>query len=802
MLADIKFALRQFAKSPGFFAVAVLTLALGIGANTAIFSVVNAVLLEPLPFPNSDRLVQVCEMPAPGAYIPFASGGAFADWQDESTQLELIAAAHGMDENLTLSGEPVRLAGDEVSADYLKVFGIKPLLGRDFLASEDAAGGNHDVAIISYELWQSHLGADPSIVGRQIRLDDRAVTVIGVLPPRALAAMSSLGDPPSFLMPSVIRPSAHHMNRDYNYVVNVTGRLKPGASVAQASEELAVARNAVKGLYPVFKQKWSVGMEPLHELIFGNMRPYVLTLLGAVGVVLLIACANVANLLLARATVRQPEIAVRMALGASPRRIVRQLLTESLLLAFLAGAAGLAIGAAAVRPLVVFSGLADTVAGSVGLNLRVLAFTLAAACGTGILFGLIPALGAVRPNLSDPMKQSGRGSSTGSLRKARSILLVAETALTFLLLVFAGLLLRSFVRAMNADPGFQPQGVLVFDISVSNIKAKESADKVRLNQRLMERLQQMPGVTQVGVASSVPMNGGNGLGDLVSREDRPETRNDFSAGFDSVSGDFFQAMGIPLMSGRYLTRQDDTEKAPKVLLVNETLAKTLFGKDNPIGQRLHFKEAVWEIVGVVGDVRRYQLDYGSIPEVYHVMTYFPWRTCFVVRTKVPPLTLAPDIRRAVAEVDPDLPIANLHTLDHAVDQTLQTRKVMLALLGLFAAAALVLACVGIYGVISYSVAQRTRELGIRIALGASKSQVSKLVLGQSAVLVGAGLAAGLLGSLAGGSLIANQLYEVSKADPWVLGSVSGILMAVAMLASWLPARRATRVNPAVALRAE
>jgi putative ABC transport system permease protein len=801
MLADIKFALRQFAKSPGFVAVAVLTLGLGIGANTAIFSVVNAVLLEPLPFPHSDRLVQVCEMPDPGTHIPFASGGAFADWQDESTQLESIAAAHDVNENLTESGEPVRLKGDEVSADYLKVFGIRPLLGRDFLPSEDAAGGNHDVVIISYELWQSHLGAVPSIVGRRIGLYDQALTVIGVLPPRALFPLGALGEPPSFLTPSVIRASAHHMNRDYNYVVAVTGRLKPGASIAQASEELAVARKSVKGLYPVFKQPWSVGMEPLHELIFGDMRPYVLTLLAAVGAVLLIACANVANLLLARATVRQAEIAVRMALGASPGRIVRQLMTESLMLALLSGAAGLAIGAAAIHPLVVFSGIGDAVGGGIGLNLRVLAFTLLTACGTAFVFGLIPALSAVRANIADPMKEGARGSSAGSLRQARSLLLVAETAITFLLLVCAGLLLRSFVRAMNADPGFRPGGVVVFDLSVSNRKAPGRADKVRLNQRLIERLQQVAGVSEVGVASSVPMNGGNGLGDLISREDRPGTRNDYSAGFDSVSGDFFQTMGIPLVSGRFLTRQDDTETAPKVMIINEMLGKALFGKENPIGQRLHFKDAVWEIVGVVGDVRRYQLDFGATPQVYFALTYFPWRTCFVVHTRVPPQTVAGQLRRAVADVDPDLPIANLRTLDQAVDLTLKTRKIMLALLALFAGTALALACVGIYGVISYSVAQRTRELGIRIALGASARHVTALVLGQSAVLLGAGLAAGLAGSLVGGSLIASQLYAVSRADPWVLGAVSVILLAVSMLASWLPARRATRVNPVEALRA-
>lgn len=797
MIANLKYALRQIAKSPAFAVVTVLTLAIGIGANTAIFSIVNAVLLEPLPYPHSERLVQVCEMPAPGDYNTIESGGAFVDWQDATTQLESIAAAHDSERNLTGFGEPVRVHGLEVSADYLRVFGIVPAMGRDFRKGEDAAEGDHDVVIVSGELWQSRLGGDTAIVGRRIRLDGKSLLVIGVLPPHALFANDS-----GFLTPSVIRPSEHHMSRDYNYTTNVFARLKPGATASQAAEELTLAKAGVRSLYPVFKQKWTVGVVSLHELMFGSMRPYVLMLFGAVAVVLLIACANVANLLLARATVRQSEIAVRVALGATSRRIVFQLLTESMVLAAAGGVAGLALGELAIRPLVTFAGISETMGGSIGINARVLAFTLITAVGTGVIFGLVPALSATKQDVSSRLKEGARGSTTGSHRRMQALLLVSETALTVLLLVCAGLLLRSFVNAMNADPGFRSDNVLVFNVSVPDSRAPTTPDKVRFDQILAERLRQVPGVLDVGIGSSVPMNGNNNLGDLISREDRPDTRNDSGAGFDGVAGDYFQALGIPLLNGRFLTRQDDSEKAPKVLIVNNVLARSLFGSENPIGRQLHFKDAVWEIVGVVGGIRRYALEYEPSPAIYFAQTYFPWSVCVVIRSKVPPLTLTNEIRMAVRDVDPDLPVANMHALGSAVDATLQTRRIMLALLAIFAATALLLACIGIYGVISYSVAQRTREVGIRMALGANSGSVVSLILRQGIRLVLAGLGLGIVASLGAGILISNQLYGVSRMDPVVIAGVVLVLTAVAVLASWLPARRASRVNPSVALRAD
>jgi predicted permease len=493
---------------------------------------------------------------------------------------------------------------------------------------------------------------------------------------------------------------------------------------------------------------------------------------------------------------------VRVALGATSRRIVRQLLTESLILALAGGIAGLVIGELALKPLVAFAGIQDLAGGAIGINARILAFTLAASCATGVIFGLVPAASAARPDLSNRLKEGARGSTSGSHRRTQALLLVSETALTVLLLVCAGLLLRSFVKAMDADPGFRADNVMVFNLTVPNSRAPENADKVRLGQIIMERLGRIPGVSDVGMGSSVPMNGGNGLGDLVSREDRPETRNDFQAGFDSVAGDYFKALRVPLLSGRFLTRQDDSGTAPKVMLVNDALAKMLFGKENPLGRQLHFKDDAWEIVGVVGSVRRYALDYGATPQVYFPQTYFPWRMCVLVRTRAPAPTLANEVRLALRDIDPDLPVADLRMLKESIASTLQVRRIVLVLLSIFAVTALVLACIGIYGVISYSVAQRTREVGIRMALGADSGRVVALVLRQGFNLVLVGLGIGIAASLGAGLLIANQLYDVSKTDPVVMAAVILILCAVALLASWLPARRAAKVNPSVALRSE
>ncbi|HWA26973.1 MAG TPA: ABC transporter permease [Lacunisphaera sp.] len=794
---DLRFAVRQLLKTPGFTLVAVLTLALGIGANTAIFSIVNALLLRPLPYRDAGRLVQVAELPNGGGFGA-TDGGVFTDWESQTTQLEAIAAQHAVNKNFTSDGDVAQLSGIEVSARYLSVLGIKPVLGRDFAPEEDAPGGNRHVIILTHELWQSRFGGDPAVLGRALAIDGDSFTVIGVLPPRALINPTVL-----FLTPATIRADAYKLVRNYNYVCFVIGRLKPGATIEGATAELVTARAAINSQYPAFKQNWSVGIRSLQEAFFGNSRPFALTLLAAVGAILLIACANVANLLLARAASRQGEIAMRIALGASTGRIVRQLMTESMLLAVAGGLAGTLFGAWAIEPLKIFTQLSARAPGLVvDLDARVFAFTLGATVLTGMIFGLIPALSTARPNINQGISEATRGSSSAGRRRAQSFLIVAETALTVVLLACAGLLLRSFQRAFDADAGFDRGNVLVFSVTQPGRKAPTVEHRLRFAQDILRRVGEVPGVAHVGIASSTPMNGRIGFGDFVSREDQPATRNDLNAGFDSVDGDYFQALRIPLLRGRFFTAADNNDRAPRVMIVNEALALRLFPDRDPLGQLLHFKNAAWEIVGVVGSVRQFQLDVNPVPQVYLPEVHFPWSTTVVVRTHVPPLTLADDMRRAVLAVDPEQPIANLTSLEQAVEASLQNRRILLTLIGIFATVALALACLGIYGVMAYTVAQRTREIGIRIALGAELRRVVALVLGDAMQLVGLGLLIGVAATYAASRLISAQLYATSGTDPVVLTAVALVLATVALLACWIPVRRAARVNPVEALRAE
>ena len=606
---DLRFAFRQLAKSPGLVAVAILTLALGIGANTAIFSIVDALLLRPLPYSEPDRIVQVWEAPNTGG-LAIACGGVFMDWQDHTTQFESIAAAHQADKNLMGDGDPIRISGLEVSADYLRVLRIKPALGRGFSPEDDSPGGEHHVVIISHELWQSRFHGDAGLVGRVIRIDAANYTVAGVLPPNAFVA-ANVG----FLTPAAIRAEEWKQSRDYNYVCSVIARLKPGATILQAQGELNTVKRALNPSYPKFKEPWTVTVQPLQEALFGNTRPYMLTLLAAVGVVLLIACVNVANLLLAKASSRQGEMALRVALGATPGRIIRQLLVESLLLAFVGGAVGVLLGSFAIAPLISFAGVQGISGITIDVDTRVLAFALAISGATGLLFGLFPALSLARPDLNQHLKEGLRGSTAGSRSRLQSLLIVSETVLTVILLVSAGLLLRSFVAALHANPGFNREKVLTFDLTQPNSKAPTPGHRVRFVQQVLQRIEQIPGVAGAGMVSSTPMNGIVGYGDQVSREDRPETRNDLNASFDSVAGDFFKVVGIPLLRGRFFTEADNDEKAPKVMIINEALAKRFFGEDDPLGRLLHFKNAAWEIVGVVGNVRQFQLDIEPQPQV-------------------------------------------------------------------------------------------------------------------------------------------------------------------------------------------
>lgn len=793
---DLRFAFRQLRKTPGFTLVALFTLAIGIGANTAIFSVFNAMLLSPLPFRSAQRIMVVNE--AFKGNANGSSGGSFLDWYQNNQYFDKLAALHPINKIVTGLGDPLQAGVGEVSDEFLQVFGLTPAQGRDFVPADDAPGGNPHVAIVTHEFWQAHLQGRKTAVGESLRLDGTSYLIIGILPPAALL------DPTiNLLAPSAIRSAAYKQDRNYSYVTTVFGLLKSGVSPQQAEAQLSAVKQRLNSEYPAYKAEWTVSVQGLQENMFGSSRPYILMILGAAGLVLLIACANIANLLLARTTARQAEIALRLALGATRWRIIRQLLTESLLLSLLGGVAGVWIGAFAIDPLARLSGLNAIQGFTIGLDFSVLNFALGISLLTGLIFGCIPALQAARTDVNSHLKEGTRGATAGRRARVQALLIVSETALTVVLLVTAGVLLRSFMNVARADPGFFRDGVLTFEVSQSGATATTVEKRIQFSDAILRELRQIPGVAGVGMASTLPMNNRSYLGDQIRRADRPETDTQFNCGFDAVSPDFFEAMGIPLLRGRTLTAADNRADAPKVLVVNSALVDRLYSKDeDALGGRLFFKGESWEIVGITGNVRRFALEAAATPQVYQAQYYFPWSTQYVVRTSLPPLSLVAQVRQAVRRVDPDQPIANVSTMEAAAKSTLQGRTTMLTLLGLFAGIALLLACIGIYGVMSYSIGQRTREIGIRMALGASAQRVAKLVLRHGLALVLAGLVIGAVGAGFANQILGSQLYDVGRLDPFVFIGVAALLLLVGGIASWLPARRATRLDPTVALRAD
>ena len=799
MLQDLRFAFRQLRQSPGFAAVAIVTLALGIGANTAIFSVIEHLLLSPLPFPESGRIVQIFHAPTPGSRNS-ADGGTFLDWQQYAKSLESIAAVHATTFNLTGVAEPAQISGYGVTADYLRVFRLQPRLGRDFTVEEDSAGGDNFVIILSHEMWQRRLGGDPAVVGRTIGLDGRSYTVIGVLGPDALDS-----DPAEFLVPAAIGAAEYKQKRNYNYVCAVFGRLRPGATLAQAQSELAAAATTLRALYPPNKADWTVTVTSLQEAQTANARPYLVMLMATVAVVLLIACANVANLLLARAATRQTEIAVRIALGASAGRIIRLLLVESVLIALLGGTAGAFVASYAMGPL--FNYATSSIGSGIGvsLNSTVLLFTLFVSLATGIVFGLVPALRVARPELSHDLKESSRGSSGGSRHRLQRLFIISETALTVVLLFTAGLLLRSFMMTLSSDIGMNRESVLMFDLTQNSDSAPTPAHRVRFIQAVLREVSAIPGVATSGMTTSGPFNNRQFFGDTIRRTETADATADSRTGFDGIAGDIFAALGAPLLRGRNLTEADSVESAAKVVVINQALARQLFPDADPLGRHVRFKDIDREIVGIVGNMSLYQPDVPPPSMLYLPTIDFPWSITIAVRAHGSPLALVESLRRAVRSVDPDQPIANLRTMQQAIDTSfsIRLRRTMLILVGTFAGIALALACVGLYGVMSYSVAQRTREIGVRIALGADGRSVLRHVVRGGLGLVLIGILLGALGSVGAGFGLSNQLYGTHFADAGVVFAlVAGALLAVAAFACYVPARRATRVDPMIALRAE
>jgi putative ABC transport system permease protein len=796
-MQDVRFAVRQLAKAPGFTAVALLTLALGIGACTAIFSVVNSVLLRPLAYPEPDRLVVIRETNLPQFPEFSVAPGQYFDWQKQATSFASLAATRGGSANLTGLGEPLRLVTQRISANYFTTLGAHPAMGRDFLPVEDAPGKDN-VAILSHGFWLRQFGGRANIVNETIQLDGQSVTVIGVMP-----ANFQPGSRTELFAPAAYTAEEHE-NHGGHYI-GVIGRLKPGVSVEQARSEMNLIAERLAKQYPDTNKGWGVKLSPMLEYAIADVRPVLFSLLGAVGFLLLIACANVANLLLARATARAKEIAVRTALGASRRRLVRQLLTESVLLAVLGGALGVLVAQWGTGALLAWAPESLPRVHEIALDSRALGFTCALALVTGIGFGLVPAFQATRLDLNEALKDGGRGSSEGGRHhRVRSALVVAEVAIALVLLVGAGLLIRSFTRLQGVNPGFQPRAAYAITLSLPQKKYTNEPQQAAFGEQATAALAAVPGVQFAGLSHVVPFTGNDYvLGFTIAGRPAVEPADQPSTNYYAVTPDYFKAMGIPLLRGRFFNTHD-AAKAPRVAIINESMAKKYFPHEDPLGQRINVTNGpdTWrEIVGIVGDTMHYRLDGDVTVQTYEPFAQQPYSfMTFVVRVANAAADLPVAVRTAIYSVDKDQPVASVRPLSTLLANSIARQRFTMFLFAVFSTVALVLAAVGIYGVMAFSVTQRTGEIGIRMALGAQRGDVLRLILMQGGRLVGLGLGAGLVGALLLTRFLASLLFGISPHDPLTFAAIAAVLAGIAALACWLPARRATQVDPMTALR--
>jgi putative ABC transport system permease protein len=797
---DVRTGLRMLRKNSGFAVVAILTLALGIGANTAIFSVIHAVLLNPLPYDEPDRIVTLLESnPAAGFPTFSVSPPNYVDWRDRTKSFEAMASVARGSFTFVGGSEPERLIGARVSAPFFSIFGAKPALGRTFLPEDDVQG-KASVVVLSYRLWKRHFGSDPQILGKSLIFDGQAYRVIGVIQKDFQFFNTELWLP-SELGPNDLGPQA----RGAHYV-RVMARLKRGVTIQQAQAEMTAVSEQLQEQYPNTNTGWTSRVISFNEETVAKVRPTLLVLFGAVAFLLLIACANVANLLLARATARQREIAIRFSLGAGRLRIARQLLTESILLSGIATALGLLLAEWVVRALRTLPPSSLPRAASVDLDLPVLGFAIGVAVLTGLLFGVAPALQITRGAPAETLKEGGRSSSVGR-HGFRNALVVLETTLALVLLVGSGLLLKSFVRLQSVDLGFQSKNILTGEVTLPRSKYSADQRQIQFFQQVLERLQNVKGVREAALASSNPMQGSNysfafATKDLeaLSPADQP------SAGYYVVSPDYFETLGIPLLAGRTFTRQD-SYGSPRVAIISHTLAQRFFHDRNPIGQTITIgvgsaKPVSRQIVGVVGDVKDDSPEEGAIT-AYEPYTQMAWDDMILfVRSDGDVSQLAATLRSEVMAVDKDQPVADISTGEKLMAQAVAQPQLRTLLLSLFAGLALVLASLGIYGVMSNSVAQRTHEIGVRMAMGAEQSSVLGLVLGNGMRLTLLGIVLGTAGAFALTGLMKSFLFHVTPTDPATFVEVAFILFLVALLASYIPARRATHVDPVVALRYE
>ena len=812
LIQDLRYGMRGLRKNLGFSLVAIAVLALGIGANTAIFSVVNAVLLRPLPFDDPSRLVQIWHVPPPKAFPGMTrfsvSAANYLDWKQQNHVFEKTAIYTYDQYDLTVGDKPQSLAAAAVESTFFPVLGVQPLLGRVFLAEEDQEGRSN-VLVLSYGFWQTQFGGNPSVVGQKIMLNGTAHTVIGVMGPRF-----NRPDWAKFWVPMAWTAQQRAVRGEHHYMV--IGRLKPGVSLPQAQAEMNTISSQLAQQYPADDKDWGAVVVPLRDELVGDVRPSLLILLGAVAFVLLIACANVANLVLAKTLSRRKEIAIRSALGASRRRVLQQVLSETLLLALVGGAIGLVIAHFGVALIVKFLGQQLPHSTEIGLDGWVLAFALGISLLTGLLAGLLPAIRLTRGDVNQALKQGlGRTDSDSGGNRTRSALVVCEVALSLVLLVGAGLMIRSLLLLRAVDPGFKPQNVLTLTVSVAANKFPVPAQQVSFFDQVLQRVRALPGVESAGLIDALPLSGG-GSHQPVAIEGRPVVPMAEQPEVDVrlISPGYMRAMRIPVVKGRDFT-DDDVAGKPRVVVISESMAKRFWPNEDPIGKHLKLtfsSNADREVIGIVGDVKLDSLDesrstatlYSPEPQLSSP-ALGEWRSfgmSMVVRTSANPGSVLSAVTAAVHQVDPETPVLDAKTMDVVVDESVTQQRSTMLLLAAFAGLALLLAAVGIYSVLSYAVRRRVREIGIRMALGAQIGDVLRMVVVEGMRPTVIGVVIGLAGALALGRVLSSVIYGVSARDLATFGTVAALLTAVGFLASVIPAYRATRVDPMKTLREE